>query len=79
LHALLLNRRTAMPTSTDPRSNKVPRNQHDPDRQPPSDAGDEPRDFETQVSDDDRNYNAPFDGDLDPVEDEAINTDGSER
>ena len=68
-----------MPTSTDPRSNNIPRNQHDRDRQPPSDSVDEPRDFETQVRDDDRNYNAPFDAELGPIEDEDINTDGSER
>jgi hypothetical protein len=68
-----------MPTSTDPRSNNVPRNQPDRDRQPPGDPGHEPRDFETQISDDDRNYNPPFDDELEPVEREDINTDGSER
>jgi len=68
-----------MPTSTDPRVTYVPRNQHDRDPQPPSDRAGEPRDFETQVSDDDRNYNAPFDHELDPIEHEDINTDGSER
>ena len=68
-----------MPTSTDPRPNNVPRNQQDRDRQPPGDLGGEPRDFETQVSDDDRNYNAPFDDQLEPIEDEGINTEGSER
>jgi hypothetical protein len=68
-----------MPTSTDPRSNNLPRNQPDRDRQPPSDPGREPRDFDTQVSDDDRNDNAPFDDELEPVEREDINTDGSER
>jgi hypothetical protein len=68
-----------MPTSTDPRSNLVPRTHHDRARQPPSDPGGEPRDFETQVSDGDRNDNAPFDDDLEPIEDGDINTDGSQR
>ena len=64
-----------MRTSTE--KDKPP--QYDRDRQPPSDVRDEPRDLETQVSDDDRNYNAPFDDDLEPIEDEDINTHGSER
>lgn len=68
-----------MPTSTDPRSNNVPRNQHDRDRQPPGDLRGEPREFETQVGDDDRNDDASFDDELEPIEDEDINTDGSER
>lgn len=68
-----------MPTSTEPRGDHVPRREHDRDRQPPSDARDEPRDFDTQVSDSDRNDDAPFDADLEPVEDEPINTHGSER
>ena len=68
-----------MPTSTDPRSNNAPRNQHDRGRQRPGDLGAEPRDFETHVSDDDRNYDASFDDKLDPIEDGDINTDGSER
>jgi len=64
-----------MPTSTD----KDPRPQHDRDRQPPDDHREEPRDSESQVNDDDRNCNAPFDADLEPIEDTDINTDGSER
>ena len=56
-----------------------PRSEHDRDRQPGGVPADEPRDFETQVSDDDRNYNAPFDADLNPIEDEDINIHGSER
>jgi len=68
-----------MPTSTDPRSNNVQRPQHDRDPQPRKREGEEPRDFESQVSDDDRNYDAPFDDDLEPIEDKDINTHGSER
>jgi hypothetical protein len=64
-----------MPIRTDER----PLDQQDRDRQPGSTAHDELRDFETLVSDDDRNYNAPFDADLNPVEDEDINTHGSDR
>lgn len=64
-----------MPTSTDKRQ----RPEYDRDRQPPGDARNEPRDFETQVSDSDRNYNAPFDAELEPIDDEDINTHGSER
>jgi len=68
-----------MPSPTEPRPNDVPPSRHDRDRQPPADHRREPRDFETQVSDDDRNYNAPFDVDLDPIDDGDINTHGSER
>lgn len=68
-----------MPTSTDPRDANVPRRQPDRDRQPPSRSRAEPRDFESQVSDSDRNYDARFDAELEPIEDEAINTHGSER
>jgi hypothetical protein len=64
-----------MPTWTD----EKPQLQPDRDRQPSSAPQDELRDFENQVSDDGRNYNAPFDADLNPIEDEEINTDGSER
>jgi hypothetical protein len=64
-----------MPTSTDKRQ----RSPYDGDAQPPRSPVDEPRDFETQVSDDDRNYNAPFDSNGEPIEDEDINTHGSER
>jgi hypothetical protein len=74
-----------MPTSTD----KGQHSQHDRDRQPPSGPRDEPRDFERQGSDDERNYNAPFDDDLEPIErgdvddkkidDNDINTHGSEK
>ena len=63
-----------MATSTD----KVPRDQHDRDRQPPS-AAVEPRNFESQVSHGDRNYDAPIDARREPIEDEDIDTHGSER
>jgi hypothetical protein len=76
-----------MPTSTDRRSHTVQRCQ--PDRSPQSAGGprEEPRDFETQVSEDDRNYDAPIGPDLEPIEDplepiedaDDIDTHGSER
>jgi len=63
-----------MPTSTE----KAPR-PYDRDRQPPA-TQDEPRDFETQVSDDDRNYNSPIDPVThEPMDSEDINTHGSDR
>jgi len=68
-----------MPSSSDNRSNNFQPPQRDRDRQPRGAARDEPRDFETQVSDNDRNYNAPFDSALEPTEDKDINTHGSER
>ncbi len=68
-----------MPTSTDRPSHDVPPHQSDRDRQRRPDALDDPRDFETQVSDDDRSYNAPVDVTGEPVEHEDINTHGSER
>jgi len=64
-----------MRTSTE----KSPRLQGDRDREPPTHPGDQLRDFETQISDDDRNYDAPIGADGEPVEDERINTGGSER
>ena len=65
-----------MPTPSD----KFQRPQHDRDRQPPGDAMPEPRDFESEVSDGDRNYDAPFDSALEPIDDrDAINRHGSER
>jgi hypothetical protein len=67
-----------MSNSTD----KGQRSHHDRDRQPPSGPLDEPRDFERQVSDDDWNYNAPFDDNLEPIDrkdDKDINTHGSEK
>jgi hypothetical protein len=64
-----------MPTRTD----EHPSGQHDRDRQPGSTAQEEPRNFESEVSDGDRNYDAPFDADLNPTEDEDINTHGSDR
>lgn len=63
-----------MPTWTD----EEPRQTEDRERQPGT-PREEPRNFETNVSDGDRNYNAPFDSDLEPIEDEEINTNGSER
>ena len=69
-----------MPTSTDRRSRNVQRRQPDRDRQPSGGPRAEPRDFETQVSDNDRNYNAPIGPDLEPIEDaDDINSHGSER
>lgn len=69
-----------MPTSTDPLPNDAKRPQPDRDRQPRGNPLDEPRDFETQVSDDDRNYHAPFDATLEPIDDlDDVNTHGSER
>jgi hypothetical protein len=64
-----------MPNRTD--ETRLP--QQDRDRQPGSSIQDEPRDFEKMVSDDGRNYDAPFDSDLNPIEDEDVNTQGSER
>ncbi|HTM27010.1 MAG TPA: hypothetical protein VL225_17555 [Vicinamibacterales bacterium] len=64
-----------MPNRTD----ETPLPQQDRDRQPGSSIQDEPRDFETMVSDDGRNYDASFDSDLNPIEDEDVNTHGSER
>ena len=72
-----------MPTSTD----KHPHPPHRPD-QHPTDPHGEIRDFENQVSDFDRDYEAPFDANLEPVEDahvghprpkDDINTHGSDR
>jgi len=63
-----------MPTRTD----QPPPVQQDRDRQPSS-LDEETRNFETEVSNGDRNYNAPFDEDLNPIEDEDVNTHGSER
>jgi hypothetical protein len=64
-----------MPT----RTGEHPTRQQDPDRQPGSTAQDEPRHFESEVSAADRNYDAPFDADPNPIDDEDINTHGSER
>ena len=63
-----------MPTWTD----EEPRQREDRERQPGA-PREEARNFETNVSDGDRNHNAPFDSGLEPVEDEEINTNGSER
>jgi hypothetical protein len=64
-----------MPTWTD----EEPRRQQDRERQPGGAPKDEARNFETDVSDGDHNYDAPFDSDLEPIEDDDINTHGSER
>ncbi len=64
-----------MPTWTD----KAPPRQQDRDHQPLSRSGEDPQDFETQVSDDGKNDNPSLDADLNPIEDDPINTHGSER
>lgn len=63
-----------MPTWTD----EKPRQKENRERQPGA-PREEARNFETNVSDGDRNYNAPLDSDLEPDEDDEINTHGSER
>ena len=69
-----------MPTSTERHSPDVAFPQPDRNGSPRGRAQEEPRDFETQVSDDDRRYNAPFDNRLEPIEDSGdVNTHGSER
>ena len=64
-----------MPTRID----EHPSRQQDRDRQPGSTAQDEPRNSESHVGDVDRSYGARFDADLSLIEDEDINTHGSER
>ena len=61
------------------RTEETPPRQRDRDRQPGSSRLDEPRNFETEVSDGGVNYDAPFGADGEPIEDESINTHGSER
>jgi len=65
-----------MPTST----GKADRPHYDREGSPAAPRQDEPRDFETQVSDHDRNYDAPIDPNTrEPMDAEDINTHGSER
>lgn len=60
------------------RTDEIPPRQPDRDRQP-IESLDEPRNFETQVSEVAVNDDAPFDEDCELIEDEEINTHGSER
>jgi hypothetical protein len=67
-----------MPTRTD----ESPRRQHDRDRQPVSTATAEPRNSlarPSQITTPRRGPHAGFDADLNPIDDELINTHGSER
>jgi len=67
-----------MPSRTD----ESPRVQHDRDRQPGSRTADEPRNLHIQASEIDTppvGLHAGFDADLNPIDDEFINTHGSER
>lgn len=61
------------------RTEESPPIQRDRDRQPGSSSLDEPRNFETEVSDGGLNYDAPIGADGEPLEEEDINTHGSER
>lgn len=62
---------------------KTPRPERRSERQRPTPRYRGLRDFENQVSDFDRDYEAPFDRNGEPIEDahtgEEINRDGSER
>jgi len=67
-----------MPSRTD----ESPRLQHDRDRQPGSRAADEPRNFhqdDSEIATSPQGPHAGFDADLNPIDDEFINTHGSER
>jgi len=61
------------------RTEETPPRQRDGDRQPHSSRLDEPRNFETEVSESGVNYDAPIRLDGETLEDEDINTNGSER
>jgi hypothetical protein len=61
------------------RTEETPPRQWDRARQPGSTRPDEARNFETEVNESGVNYDAPFGADGEPVEDENINTHGSER
>lgn len=67
-----------MPSRTD----ESPRLQHDRDRQPGSVAADEPRNFHrdaSRIATPPQESHAGFDADLNPIDDEFVNTHGSER
>jgi hypothetical protein len=68
-----------MPSSTE----RTPRPDHRDDHQHPTSGHGGLQDFENQVSDVDRDYDAPLDRNEQPIEDahapEEINRDGSER
>ena len=67
-----------MPSRTD----ESPRVQHDRDRQPVSRDPAEPRNYRArghEIATPRRDSHAGFDADLNPVDDELINTHGSER
>ena len=67
-----------MPSRTD----EMPRRQYDRDRQPGSTATAEPRNLRREAAENatpQRSEHAGFDADLNPVDDELINTHGSER
>ena len=61
------------------RTDEIPPRQRDRDRQPGTESLDEPRSFETQVNEIGVNDDASFGEDGEPIEDEDINTHGSER
>jgi hypothetical protein len=65
----------AMPSRTE----ETPPRQRDRVRQPGSSRLEEARNFETQVSENGVNYDAPIGVDGEPLEEENINTHGSER
>jgi hypothetical protein len=67
-----------MPSRTD----ESPRRQHDRDRQPGSTATAEPRNLHAALAENTTPQpieHAGFDADLNPIDDEFINTHGSER
>ncbi len=67
-----------MPTWTD----ESPRRQHDRDRQPGSRQPGEPRNPDTRGAENPTRPDGPhagFDADLNPIDDDLINTHGSER
>ena len=61
------------------RTEESPPRQRDRDRQPGSSSLDEARNFETEVSQNGVNYDAPIGADGEPLDEETINTHGSER
>src|ERR1700752_4229978 len=75
LHASPCWRVMAMRTRTE----EVPPRQQDRDRQPDRARHDEPRNFETRVNEIGVNDDALFDESGEPIEDEEINTHGSQR
>jgi hypothetical protein len=70
--------RIAMPTWTD----EIPRRPHDRDRQPGSRAADEPRNsgaYDAQSDTRGRHSHPGYDAELNPIDNDDINTKGSER